>query len=180
MIHLLRGRRHSLVETARRHRDLHAALFYSTAVWICIVDSKRRIIDCNDEFCSIVRRPKHHIVGRRGDELTAEGEDPAQRHMERLVAGEIDRYTVEKQYICGDGGHVWARVTASAISRHDDLYVAVVVDLTERDEAERRLRERTALLTHAQQVGGVGSWVFYPEENRVEWSPETKRIFGFT
>ena len=180
MIDLLRGKRHSLVESARRHRDLYAALFESTAVGICIVDSARRIIDCNDEFCSIVRRPKEDIVGRRGEELTALGEDPAQRRMERLVAGEIDRYTVEKQYICGDGGHVWARVTASAISRHDDLYVAVVVDLSERDEAERELRQRTTLLTHAQQIGGVGSWVFYPREGRDEWSPEAQRIFGFT
>ena len=180
MIDLLRGKRHSLVESARRHRDIYAALFESTAVGICIVDSERRIIDCNDEFCLIVRRPKDDIAGRRSDEITAGGEDPAQSQMERLVAGEIDRYTVEKQYVCGDGALTWARVTASAISRHDDLYVAVVVDLSERDEAERQLRDRTTLLTHAQQIGGVGSWVFYPRESRDEWSPEAQRIFGFT
>jgi PAS domain S-box-containing protein len=180
MIGRLRRSRRRLIESARRHRDLYAALFESSAVGICIVDSARRIIDCNDEFCAIVRRSRVDIVGRRGDELAAEGEDPVQRRMERLVSGEIDRYTVEKQYICGDGGHVWARVTASPISRHDDLYVAVVVDLSERDEAERRLRERTTLLTHAQQIGGVGSWVFYPQENRDEWSGEAQRIFGFT
>ena len=180
MIDLLRGKRHSLVESARRHRDIYAALFESTAVGICIVDSERRIIDCNDEFCSIVRRPKDDIVGRRSDEITAGGEDPAQSQMERLVAGEIDRYTVEKQYVCGDGalrGRVSRRrrsvVTTTCTSPSSSI-------LSERDEAERELRQRTTLLTHAQQIGGVGSWVFYPREGRDEWSPEAQRIFGFT
>ena len=45
---------------------------------------------------------------------------------------------------------------------------------------EEQLRERTALLTHAQQIAGVGSWVWYPHDNRNEWSPYARRIFGFS
>src|SRR6266851_3906532 len=45
---------------------------------------------------------------------------------------------------------------------------------------EEQLRERTALLNHAQQIAGVGSWVWYPHDNRNEWSPQARRIFGFS
>ena len=41
---------------------------------------------------------------------------------------------------------------------------------------EEQLRERTALLNHAQEIAGVGSWVWYPNDNRNEWSPQARRI----
>src|SRR5260221_13536975 len=44
---------------------------------------------------------------------------------------------------------------------------------------EEQLRERTALLTHPQPTAGVGSWVWYPHDNRNESSPHARRILGF-
>ena len=92
--------------------------------------------------CSIVRRSKEDIVGRRSDEITAGGEDPAQRQMERLVAGEVDRYTVEKQYVCGDGGHVWARVAGVGDQPSRRPIRRRRRRSERRDEAERELRRR--------------------------------------
>ena len=121
------------------------------------------------------------MVGRLATAFNYDEEDDVSATgMARLAAGELEGYTVEKRYRRADGTPVWVRVTTSAISRTHDLYVGIVEDLTERDRAEMRLRERTALLTRAQQIGGVGSWVYYPHENRDEWSPEARRIFGFS
>jgi PAS domain S-box-containing protein len=168
------------VTSQRRQRDLYEALFDSTAVGVGVVDGGRRVVDCNEEFCKIVGRTKEDIVGRPVTDYTAEGDDPSAQQMKRLRAGEIERYSVEKRYIRGDGETVWVRVTTSPISRRDDLYVGIIVDLSERERAERQLQERTTLLTQAQQIGGVGSWVYYPRENRDEWSREAQRIFGLS
>jgi two-component system, cell cycle sensor histidine kinase and response regulator CckA len=168
------------VTESRRERDFYEAIFESTAVGIGIVDGERRVIDCNDEFCKIVARSKAEIVGKHVTEFTADGDDPSAQGMRRLANGELERYTADKRYVRSDGESVWVRVTTSPISRHDDRYVGIIVDLSERERTERRLRERTALLAHAQQVGGVGSWVFHPAENRDEWSREAQRIYGLT
>ena len=53
-------------------------------------------------------------------------------------------------------------------------------DITARREAEQALHEKTLLLERAQQVGGVGSWAWYPAEHREVWSEEAQRIFGFS
>jgi PAS domain S-box-containing protein len=55
-----------------------------------------------------------------------------------------------------------------------------VQDITDRKRAELEVHEKTLLLERAQQVGGVGSWAWYPGENREVWSEEAQRIFGFT
>jgi PAS domain S-box-containing protein len=168
------------VTDRRRERDFYGAIFESTAVGVGIVDGDRRVIDCNDEFCKIVDRPKEEIVGKLVTEYSADTDDPSADGMRRLKNGEIERYTAEKRYLRRNGEPVWVRVTTSPISRHDDRYVGIIVDLSERERTERRLRERTALLAHAQQIGGVGSWVFHPAENRDEWSREAQRIYGLT
>ncbi len=168
--------------TARRlEHDLYKALFDSTVVGVSVVDAERHMIDCNEAFCRILGRPKHEVVGQLATAFNYDEEDDVSTTgMARLVSGELDGYTVEKRYRRADGTPVWVRLTTSAISRTHDLYVGIIEDLTERDRAEMRLRERTALLTRAQQIGGVGSWVFYPHEQRDEWSPEARRIFGFS
>ena len=172
----------SIDVTARRlEHDLYEALFDSTVVGVSVVDAERHMIDCNEAFCRILGRPKHDVVGRLATAFNYDEEDDVSTTgMARLVSGELDGYTVEKRYRRADGTPVWVRLTTSAISRTHDLYVGIIEDLTERDRAEMRLRERTALLTRAQQIGGVGSWVYYPHENRDEWSPEARRIFGFS
>jgi diguanylate cyclase (GGDEF)-like protein/PAS domain S-box-containing protein len=55
------------------------------------------------------------------------------------------------------------------------------------DDAHRRARveeealnEKTGLLERAQQVGGVGSWAWYPAENREIWSDQARRIYGLS
>ncbi|HKI92103.1 MAG TPA: PAS domain-containing protein [Gaiellaceae bacterium] len=177
---LIRG--FSIDVTAQRlEHDLYKALFDSTVVGVSVIDADRRMIDCNEAFCRILGRARPDVIGRLATAFNYDEEDDVSAGgMARLAAGELDGYTVEKRYRRADGTPVWVRLTTSAISRTHGLYVGIVEDLTERDRAEMRLRERTALLTRAQQIGGVGSWVYTPSENRDEWSPEARRIFGFS
>ena len=53
-------------------------------------------------------------------------------------------------------------------------------DITDRKEVERTLRESQARLQEAQRVANIGSWEYYPREDRAVWSDQLYRIFGLS
>ena len=158
----------------------YKALFESTAVGIVLIDGERRIVDCNAAFCRILARPREDILGKRATEFTVPSAGATESRLDDLAAGDVDDYVIDRAFRRPGGAVVWARITTSAMGPDDDLFVSVVVDTSARHESERRLREQTALLSHAQQIAGVGSWAWYPNENRNEWSPEARRIYGIS
>jgi len=64
--------------------------------------------------------------------------------LERLLAGEISSYKLQKRYIRKDGAQVWARVSIGLGGPEGDgepYVIAIVEDITEMFEAEAALRE---------------------------------------
>lgn len=55
----------------------------------------------------------------------------------------------------------------------------VVQDITDRKQLEINLQCSQAMLAEAQRLAKVGYWEYEPETDRVVWSEETFRIFGF-
>jgi PAS domain S-box-containing protein len=53
-------------------------------------------------------------------------------------------------------------------------------DVTARKTAADKLREREDLLFHAQDIGGLGSWVMDMHAGKLVWSDATCRLFGIT
>jgi PAS domain S-box-containing protein len=48
-----------------------------------------------------------------------------------------------------------------------------------RIQAELSLRESESLLSNSQSIGHIGSWEYNVDKNRLTWSDEVYRIFGF-
>ena len=57
---------------------------------------------------------------------------------------------------------------------------ALTREITERKEAEQNLQKSQGQLAHAQQLARLGSWEWNIPENKVTWSEETRRLYGFT
>jgi diguanylate cyclase (GGDEF)-like protein/PAS domain S-box-containing protein len=77
-----------------------------------------------------------------------------------LVAGEIDRYHMEKRYLHADGHVVWVTVSASCV--HDDegrpvYLIGQIDDVTER----REMRERLAHAAVHDQLTGLPNRVLF-------------------
>jgi len=60
------------------------------------------------------------------------------------------------------------------------LVYNIVRDISERKKAEGEMRKTLELLNETQNLAHLGSWVFDIEFNRLIWSDEVYRIFGFT
>ena len=159
---------------------VYRALFDSAYVGLTIVDGDRRILACNEAYCRIVGRPHDEVIGRQTPEFGMPGVDATGKLMGELVSGEIESYSAEKRYARPDGTTVLARVTTAPIGDGSGKYVGVVLDLSETEQAKAAAREQQALLERAQEVGGVGSWLWYPEEGRNIWSPHARRIYGLS
>lgn len=60
------------------------------------------------------------------------------------------------------------------------LVYNIVRDISERKKAEGEMRKTLELLNETQSLAHLGSWVFDIEFNKLIWSDEVYRIFGFT
>lgn len=104
------------------------------------------------------------ITGRTGEELERIGwegithpddleED--RRNFEKLRAGEIDMYRMDKRYIKPDGSVVWVHMVVAPLVVDEDKtfgYICLVQDITERKAVEEALHEsersKSVFLSH--------------------------------
>ncbi len=52
-------------------------------------------------------------------------------------------------------------------------------EIAEREKAEKALRKSRAILARAQDIAHVGNWAWDLKTNRVQWSDEVYRIYGY-
>lgn len=60
------------------------------------------------------------------------------------------------------------------------LYTAIVRDLTERIEAEKKITHQNILIRHAQELAKLGSWEWDIEQNTVIGTEQMHRLLGTT
>src|SRR6266853_1815124 len=58
-------------------------------------------------------------------------------------------------------------------------FVGAVMDITERKQAEEKLRRSEAFLAEGQRISRTGTWSWNVASGKVTWSEEHYRIFGF-
>jgi PAS domain S-box-containing protein len=135
-----------LVEQAlRSSEERFRSTFEQVAVGMSHVGIDGRWLRVNDRLCEIVGYDRHEMMQRTFQSITHPEDlagDLAQK--ERVVAGEIDGYHMEKRYLHKNGSLVWVNLTVSAVrppGQTTPAYlIAVVEDITERKSGEIRLQ----------------------------------------
>jgi PAS domain S-box-containing protein len=77
----------------------------------------------------------------------------------RVMAGEIDRYEMEKRFLHKDGRMIWSHVMVSITrdaSGQPTLMISMAVDINERKRAEEEREKLQAQLLHAQKLESLG------------------------
>lgn len=136
-------------ERARLSADLRfRAAFANAPIGIALVSFEEgldpRLTEVNRALCEIAGRREEELVGRTMSSLChPEDADTDLVLRERLLAGEVDRYMVEKRCIYEGGRVGWFQLNVSLVPDEAGLQRAGILqvqDVTERKRSEEQLR----------------------------------------
>ena len=110
--------------------------FDEAPIGMILVSRHGRILQANRAFCEIVGRGQDDVTGSSVQELThLDDREVSLSWTNRLLAGEVDNYQIEKRYMHADGHAVWTSLHASFVRGPDGeaLYaIGQIEDITER------------------------------------------------
>lgn len=102
-------------------------------------------IDVNERLCEIVGYKKQELLATTFKEITHKDDLNADlEHLEQLIQGHIDRYSMEKRYLRKDGSEVWVNLTVSLMrgEQGEPLYcISIVQDISKRNQFELQLKQ---------------------------------------
>jgi PAS domain S-box-containing protein len=116
----------------------------------------------NQKLCEIVGYTHEDLLQKTFQQIT-HPDDLAEdlTYVERLLAGAISHYFLEKRYIRNDGAIVWVRITVSLQRQISELpdqrgeplyFISMVEDIGDRKQLEIQDAANRRALEHARQV----------------------------
>ncbi|MEI8036749.1 MAG: PAS domain S-box protein [Verrucomicrobiota bacterium] len=116
----------------------------------CVTSPEKGWLEVNERLCSMLGYTRAEIVRLTWAEMTHPDDlaaDVAQ--FDRMIAGEIEQYKLEKRFFRKDGTTIWTAISVGCVRATDgsvDHLVCVLDDITEFKQLDEDLRERERLL----------------------------------
>ncbi len=132
----------------RENEEKFRRTFDQSPIGASILSLDYRFLRVNDALCRITGFAASELLEKSMLEITHPDDVPETiSWAERLLAGEFDRYEIDKRYVRGNGETVWVHLSVRLIRdvAGRPLYLMPMVqDVTERLRAEREMRELLA------------------------------------
>ncbi|MEG4969455.1 PAS domain S-box protein [Microcoleus sp. B6-A1] len=132
----------ALQESEQRFR----AVFEQAAIGIVKVWPDGHFLNANQGFCNIVGYSELELKSRNVGDISHPADVAADvESRDRLLAGEILNYSIEKRFIRKDGSFVWTNMTVSLVQDgfgEPSYVIAVIEDISSRKLAEAILRQQ--------------------------------------
>src|SRR6266851_3920834 len=170
----------AIVEARRRAEAAEALLrgvFETSLDLIVVTDRRGTLVRISPSAMPMLGYDPDELVGRSGADLVYSEDLDATRNEMRIARRQGTAQSFECRYVHKQGHLVtlwWKGVWSASAQQH----FFVGRDITDRKEAERRLRESEERLKRAQRLGQMGSNLSDVRTGAVEWSDETYRIYG--
>ncbi len=170
-------------EALRTSEERYRQYFELSLIGMAVTSLEKGWIQVNDRLCEIFGYSRQELTTKTWTELTHPDDiAPDVAKFNRMLAGDIDGYSLDKRFIHQDGHVIYASISARAVRRPDgsiDHFVAHVQDVTARHEAEQRLTDSEQLLQRQISEMPIGH-IMWDHEFRVQsWNPAAKQIFGY-
>ncbi len=134
----------------RQSEERFRRYFELGLIGMAITSPAKGMVEVNDECCRLLGYERDELLQKTWAELT-HPDDLAREvtQFDRVLAGQIDGYTMDKRFIRKNGQVVDTTVSVTAMRGADgtvDYFLALLQDITARKRAEETLRELNATL----------------------------------
>jgi two-component system sensor histidine kinase UhpB len=147
-------------EALRASEERFRRAFDLGLIGMALTTPSKGCLEVNDELCRILGYEREELLRLEWPDITHPDDLAAEvAAFNRVMAGEIDSYSLDKRWIRKDGRTVASIMAARCVRRADgsvDYFIGLVQDITERKRAEDELRrseaERGRLLRQVVQA----------------------------
>jgi len=172
-----------LVPALRASEERFRSYFELGLIGTAITSPTKGWVEINDELCRILGYERSELLRMSWAELTHPDDLAADvADFNRVMAGEIDGYAMDKRFIRKDGRVIDATISVRCLRRADgsvDYFVALLQDITERKLAEGSLREGEERM-RAVLESALDCIVTMDHQGRVvEFNPAAEKTFGY-
>ncbi|WHZ29586.1 MAG: PAS domain-containing protein [Nitrospira sp.] len=134
----------------RESEERYRATFANAAVGISHIGLDGRWLRFNDSLCAITGYLREELLTMNFADITYSDDLEAEwREARRVLAGEIETYSMEKRYVRKDGSLIWVNKTVSLLRDAHRMplhFISIIEDIDDRKQAEEALREAQARL----------------------------------
>ena len=167
----------ALAESEAKYRDL----FENASDAVFVLDSQLRYVDVNRRGVELLGYKREELLGRQPFDFI-----PEEQGLHSVAEFEKLRNTgsyevFEGRMLTKDGRWIDIEVSSTAIFR-DGVFAGsrdIVRNITERKKAEDALKQNEHRLKEAQKTAHIGDWEWDITTDRVYWSDELFRIYGY-
>jgi diguanylate cyclase (GGDEF)-like protein/PAS domain S-box-containing protein len=156
----------NITEKKALEREIHESrerfrtIVSQAATGVVQADAEGRMTLVNRKWCDMLGYAEAELLGKSIIDVTDPASVPSTlEQVGQLAAGRRADFVVEKQYRRKDGSTLWATSSVSALRSTAGDYqglVAIVADMSERKQAEERLRESREQMALLLQSSGEG------------------------
>lgn len=169
-------------EALAKERNLLRTLIDNIPDYIFVKDQEGRFILSNRAHAAGAGVTPEELVGKKAEEVFAV-DDAQQLHGDDEVVLQTGQMLVNQERFTSNqnGEKKWVLTTKVPLRDRQGTItglVGITRDVTERKQVEEKLKRSTADLAQAQQIAGMGSWVWDLRTNQVQCSDEMYRILG--
>lgn len=183
--HLLGKSEHDDELEAAESGSLFEAAFEATSICKLLIRPQGNVFNvfvANQAMCDFLGYTKAELRQLSLREIS-HSEDMALDLVElsKLLAGEIDRYQLDKRYIHKSGRLVWGQLHVAAIRQPNgtlEYVLSEIQDITLRKEYEAAWQREQERLRQAEALAHLGTWEVDLSTGQAVWSDETFRICG--
>ena len=147
-------------EALRASENRFRRYFDLGLIGMTITSPAKGCVEVNDELCRILGYERSELLQKTWAEMTHPDDlagDVGQ--FNRVMAGEMDGYSMDKRWIRKDGRVIDSIMAAQCLRRADgsvDYFVGLVLDTSERKRAEEELRTAHTELARMMRLTTMG------------------------
>jgi PAS domain S-box-containing protein len=168
------ARAQAIEAALRAERDRSEGVLQHMAECFALLDPDLRIVAMNAEGLRLDGRPREEIVGKTHWEAYPGAGEVGELYKKAMA----ERTPVRREHCHAfeAGQETWLEMRAYPLP--DGSLAVFYQDVSERHEAEKRLRESEARLRIVQEAGGIGSFDYDLQKDEAICSPEYYEMFG--